>query len=553
VLKVWPAVDEIHAERADEIAATAHVPVDAEETMSAVARSTGSHRLSLAARAALAFSLLAGLYLFALSVIAVSGGALVYMAVTGDLHLGVLIGAVIVIPAVVRGLVLIGRRQSSPGGIPTDRRRHPDLWAVIDDVAAEMNTPPPHAVVLDHAVNAAVREDARLLGLASGRRVLRVGMGALNVLTVDQFRAVLAHEYGHCTGGETRLGPLAYRMAASIQSMAAALEGNRLVGLIVAYARLVQRVTMKVCRSQELCADRAAVDVGGKAAFATALRAVHGGAGIFRFFLDQYVVPVWERGHAPESVYAGFQALLDHPARREQIRQYLIVLEQEPGDPGDTHPSLRARLLAIGALAETAETQDRRLARLLLEDPDGTEREVSAILGRAATGKDEPELVTWGDTADQVWTPFFREDAALLEAAAARLMDTETGLAAVLDVLEAGRAEDLALLLEPDLYEVEADGRAHGVRRVLAQSLFAAVGTALQEVGCRWQLNWAGPTELRAPDGRVIDVWPWVLAALDGAEGRTALRDELASSGLIASYGDRTLADATLEAAIPDH
>ena len=60
-----------------------------------------------------------------------------------------------------------------------------------------------------------VAERGGVMG-AGSRRVMGVGLPLLDLLTVPQFRAVLAHEFGHFVGGDTRLGPWIYKTRAAI-------------------------------------------------------------------------------------------------------------------------------------------------------------------------------------------------------------------------------------------------------------------------------------------------------------------------------------------------
>jgi heat shock protein HtpX len=53
------------------------------------------------------------------------------------------------------------------------------------------------------------------MGVGS-RRVMGIGLPLLQLLSVSQFEAVLAHEFGHFHGGDTHIGPWIYRTRAGI-------------------------------------------------------------------------------------------------------------------------------------------------------------------------------------------------------------------------------------------------------------------------------------------------------------------------------------------------
>ncbi|MER6286280.1 M48 family metallopeptidase [Streptomyces sviceus] len=80
------------------------------------------------------------------------------------------------------------------------RGEAPELYALIDEVAAAMGTRGVDAVVVDVDANAGVTH----LGLR--RRLLTIGLPLWEVLSPQQRIALLGHELGHFTHGDTRQG-----------------------------------------------------------------------------------------------------------------------------------------------------------------------------------------------------------------------------------------------------------------------------------------------------------------------------------------------------------
>ena len=68
----------------------------------------------------------------------------------------------------------------------------------------------PHDVYVVANVNAAVDHVGGWVGIGS-RPVMMLGLPLIAVLTVPEFRGVIAHEFGHYVGGETRLSSVIYR------------------------------------------------------------------------------------------------------------------------------------------------------------------------------------------------------------------------------------------------------------------------------------------------------------------------------------------------------
>jgi len=74
----------------------------------------------------------------------------------------------------------------------------PQLVAFLHRIADEAGAPRPHRIFLSHRVNAAVFYDLSVLNLLfPSKKNLEIGLGLVNVLTLSELKAVLAHEFGH--------------------------------------------------------------------------------------------------------------------------------------------------------------------------------------------------------------------------------------------------------------------------------------------------------------------------------------------------------------------
>ena len=81
----------------------------------------------------------------------------------------------------------------------------------------ELDEPMPREVYLIGDVNAFVADRGGFMGFGS-RRVMGLGLPLLSILSVSQFRAVLAHEFAHYYGGDTSLGPWVYKTQTAISA-----------------------------------------------------------------------------------------------------------------------------------------------------------------------------------------------------------------------------------------------------------------------------------------------------------------------------------------------
>ncbi len=83
----------------------------------------------------------------------------------------------------------------------------PELYAFIRRLCRELRAPFPHRIFLSSDVNAAVFYDTSLLNLlVPVRKNLEIGLGLVNVLTINEFKSVLAHEFGHFAQKTMALG-----------------------------------------------------------------------------------------------------------------------------------------------------------------------------------------------------------------------------------------------------------------------------------------------------------------------------------------------------------
>jgi Zn-dependent protease with chaperone function len=87
----------------------------------------------------------------------------------------------------------------------------PLLFAFLRRVAHEAHAPTPHRIFLSPRVNAAVFYDVSFWSLIfPGRKNLELGLGLVNVLSLDQIKAVVAHEFGHFAQRSMAVGRWVY-------------------------------------------------------------------------------------------------------------------------------------------------------------------------------------------------------------------------------------------------------------------------------------------------------------------------------------------------------
>ncbi|HEV3385544.1 MAG TPA: M48 family metalloprotease, partial [Gemmata sp.] len=83
---------------------------------------------------------------------------------------------------------------------------HPVLFGFIDQLCEELGAPLPNKVYVSPDVNAACMYRTSLINLiVEPKRDLLIGLGLVNCMNLSEFKAVLAHEFGHfCQSGPTK-------------------------------------------------------------------------------------------------------------------------------------------------------------------------------------------------------------------------------------------------------------------------------------------------------------------------------------------------------------
>jgi Zn-dependent protease with chaperone function len=95
--------------------------------------------------------------------------------------------------------------------IEITRQDQPRLFEFIDRLADEARAPRAHKVFLSARVNAAVFYDLSLLNLfIPSKKNLEIGLGLVNVVTLGELKAVLAHEFGHFAQRSMAVGRWVY-------------------------------------------------------------------------------------------------------------------------------------------------------------------------------------------------------------------------------------------------------------------------------------------------------------------------------------------------------
>jgi heat shock protein HtpX len=316
-------------------------------------------------------------------------------------------------------------------GLPLERSAHPQLFAEIDQIATALQEPVPREVYLIGEPNAWVTVRGGMMGFG-GQRIMGLGLPLLGALNISQFRAILAHEFAHYYGGDTKLGPLLHRtqmaMVRTFQNMGSVGTVMRVAlmqllykgvfGILNWYWLLFLRAINFVSRRQEFRADELACIVAGPQSLASGLNIVHIVGRAWPGYWRAEVLPLLNQGCLP-SIAEGFAMFLAAPGIAKQAAQS-IETEMREGktEPYDSHPPLRDRIAASRTFSKPSQPEDPRPAWSLLEDGMAAEKEFLEMLNPDLP-KDALKRVAWEDQGSSVlipsWTSSVTEYGAVLK------------------------------------------------------------------------------------------------------------------------------------------
>lgn len=510
--------------------------------------------------------LLAGLYLMVgmLALFAASLFLPVILALSGHVNSAVLIVSEFVAVGSVPGVMVIyycvftlRRSDDQQPAVAISRDDAPGLWEVVDEVAATVRTRPPTRLLVAAAANAAVFEETRLLGPASGRRYLTIGMPLLLGMTSSELRAVLAHEMGHYARGHTRLGAQVYRGSVALRNTCQALRASREPGshravvrvmwrvrslyayvaywVFAPYSAFYDRVSFAARRGQELQADACAAANFGPDVTADALRAAHALPAAWSRFRDGYLEPLRQAGFLPDEPFSAFEAMLSDPDYRDVIADLRQFPPEEPASPRDSHPALAQRLAALATLAApaaSAASAGAAIDLLTCDQRRSVSDDLRGVMFRGSVAAD-------GKAAQRLpWREWVSTAAALRAVAPAadlvRVAGRQAGLGTatlhtVLDLLASGQGSDLAEALVQDRGDLSGTAAA-----ALTGALYALTGHYLVEAGrAQWAASWTGPSRLIAADIAADELSDLIIAAVHRpATEVPRLRLHLASLGV---------------------
>lgn len=112
------------------------------------------------------------------------------------------------------------KKHDESGTIPLTEKEQPHLFQFIRQLTADTQTQFPKKIVLSPEVNACVYyNDSFWSMLFPVKKNLQIGLALVNSLTLSEFKAVMAHEFGHFSQRSMKLGSFVYHVNKAIYNM----------------------------------------------------------------------------------------------------------------------------------------------------------------------------------------------------------------------------------------------------------------------------------------------------------------------------------------------
>jgi Zn-dependent protease with chaperone function len=243
----------------------------------------------------------------------------------------------------------------SPRGLRLNRKQSPYLFTLVDELTTKLQAPRFHNILLTPDFNAAVIQIPRLGIFGWQNNYLLLGLPLMQALSLEQLKAVLAHELGHLSGNHSRFSAWIYRIRKTWMQIYERLHQNDQHGSSVLFNHFLNwywpafnAYSFVLGRTNEYEADRCAAQLTGNKNTAEALINVEVKS---RFLESSFWIDIYEQtkyqADPPSNIYSSMVKALHDPLGEGKINQLMGRALVKETDNIDTHPCLADRLKSL--------------------------------------------------------------------------------------------------------------------------------------------------------------------------------------------------------------
>ncbi len=377
--------------------------------------------------------LLAGGILLAVACILIGVWVITGMSSFIGLMLGVgLMGLGVMVLWFLIKFVFQSQRTDTSKMVEVTREDEPKLFAFLEKLTTETGTPFPRKVFIAPEVNASVFYNSSFWSMfLPVRKNLTIGLGLVNTLNMAEFKAVMAHEFGHFSQRSMKLGSYVYQVNQVMYNMLYDNEGYR--NLLQGFANIssyfsifasltghivtgIQRILQKMygfinkrymglSREMEFHADAVAASVAGGNQLVHALRRVEMADAAWNTVINQYNtwVPAKKMGanaYADQTAAIGyltsFFKLQNRPDGIPEIPDSFFEGNQKRRvnitNQWASHPERTEREAHLNGLGWTT-PENHEPAWKLFENPAGLQQQLTQNVYSSVEWAEKPEVV----------------------------------------------------------------------------------------------------------------------------------------------------------------
>lgn len=354
--------------------------------------------------------------------LAVKGGILLIaakpMLITIALGIG-MIGTGVLTFTFMLKFIFISNRMDHSHLVELSREDQPELFRFIEEIAVEVNTSLPKKIYLSAAINASVFYNSNFWSLfLPVRKNLEIGMGLVHSLSKSEFKATVAHEFGHFSQRSMRVGTYVYHVNRVIHNMLtqkysieqtvdrwantssyftffAVLSFKFIQGgqwILQKIYNVVNLSYMRLSREMEFHADQTAALVAGPGPVASSLIRLDWSNHCFNLVLGYYQGKIQD-AVSTKNIYPQYLKVMLFLSDRHNLPLVngLPQISQEHigkynksklviADQWASHPTTKDRVKFVEQIAVTDKAQDDLPAISVFNDVSKLESTVSLIL-----------------------------------------------------------------------------------------------------------------------------------------------------------------------------
>lgn len=279
-------------------------------------------------------------------------------------------------------LVLFRAPKTFAAARPISLYEHPRLGLLIREVAKKTGGRVPDNVILGleptfYATNASV-QTPYMKGSLKGQ-TLHLSLPLMNLLSASELKAVIGHELGHFSGGDTQYSMRFAPAFASLHGAMSKIEERKwtISGILTMPTRLLlqhvvgtfEAANARISRQRELRADKLGASAATPNDVAFSLLKASVGGSVWRGTMDTMIGRA-QLGRFSRNLVKNFVGQLRFDVDRQKLPPAIqFAMGDAQPHPTDSHPSTEKRIADLGANFDELLDDEKVLAKFFKETP----------------------------------------------------------------------------------------------------------------------------------------------------------------------------------------